>query len=147
MLFAQRRELHRRVAEWYEAYYDLDTAGANEAPAALRLQRTEIVHLLAYHYQQAGDTECERRYTALAGGLAAAGFANAEALVYLNRALALTPPEARTERRRLLLIREQVHDVRADRCAQEADIVALSDLSAPDDLRAQAELALRQANY
>src|SRR5262249_44558468 len=58
MLFAQRRELHRRVAEWYETYYDLDAAGSNpaEAPAALSLQRTEIVHLLAYHYQQAGET-------------------------------------------------------------------------------------------
>ena len=149
MLFAQRRELHRRVAQWYETHYDLDDAGSNpgEAPAALGLQQTEIVHLLAYHYQQAGDTERERRYAALAGELAAAGFANTEALVYLNRALALTPPEARTERRRLLLIREQVHDVLADRLAQEADIAALSDLSAPDDMRAQAELALRQAHY
>jgi class 3 adenylate cyclase/tetratricopeptide (TPR) repeat protein len=149
MLFAQRRELHRRVAEWYEAHYDLDDAGANtgEAPVALTLQQTEIVHLLAYHYQQAGDTACERRYAALAGELAAAGFANAEALVYLNRALVLTPPEARTARHRLLLIREQVYDVLADRLAQEADIAALSDLSAADDMRAQAELALRQANY
>ena len=74
-------------------------------------------------------------------------FANAEALVYLNRALALTPPEACTERRRLLLIREQVHDVLADRLAQEADIAALADLSAPDDMRAQAELTLRQGPH
>ncbi|HSX80249.1 MAG TPA: tetratricopeptide repeat protein, partial [Candidatus Saccharimonadia bacterium] len=149
MLFAQRRELHRRVAEWYEARYDLNDAESNtgEALAALSLSRTEIVHLLAYHYQQAGDTERERRYAALAGELAAAGFANAEALVYLNRALVLTPPEERAERRRLLLCREQVHDVLADRLAQEADIAALSDLSAPDDIRAQAELALRQAHY
>ena len=149
MLFAQRRELHRRVAEWYETHYDLDDARSltGETPATLSLRRTEIVHLLAYHYQQAGDIERERRYAALAGELAAAGFANAEALVYLNRALALTPPEARTERRRLLLIREQVHDVLADRRAQEADIAALSSLSAPDDMRAQAELVLRQAHY
>lgn len=149
MLFAQRRELHRRVAEWYETYYDLDDAGSHtgENPATLSLRRTEIVHLLAYHYQHAGDSERERRYAALAGELAAAGFANAEALGYLNRALALTPPEARNERRRLLLIREQVHDVLADRRAQAADIAALSALSAPDDLRAQAELVLRQAHY
>jgi class 3 adenylate cyclase/tetratricopeptide (TPR) repeat protein len=149
MLFAQRRELHRRVAEWYEAHYNLAGAGPNtgEELATLGLPRTEIIHLLAYHYQQAGDTERERRYAALAGELAAAGFANAEALVYLNRALALTSPEARTERRRLVLCREQVHDVLADRLAQEADIAALSDLSAADDMRAQAELALRQANY
>ncbi|HLB78433.1 MAG TPA: tetratricopeptide repeat protein, partial [Candidatus Dormibacteraeota bacterium] len=149
MLFAQRRELHRRVAEWYEAHDNLTDAGSNtgEEPATLGLPRAEIIHLLAYHYQQAGDTERERRYAALAGELAAAGFANAEALVYLNRALALTPLEARTERRRLLLIREQVHDVLADRLAQEADIAALSDLSAADDMRAQAELGLRQANY
>jgi tetratricopeptide (TPR) repeat protein len=149
MLFAQRRELHRRVAEWYETHYDLNDAGSNtgEAPAVLSLHRTEIINLLAYHYQQAGDAEHERRYAALAGELAAADFANAEALVYLKRALALTPPEERAERRRLLLCRERVHDVLADRLAQEADIVALSDLSAPDDLRAQAELALRQAHY
>src|SRR4030095_16846481 len=148
MLFAQRRELHRLVAEWYETHYDLADAGSNtgEASAALRLQRTEMVNLLAYHYQQVGNTERERRYAALAGELAAAGFANAEALVSLNRALALTPPEARIERRRLLLLREQVHDVLADRLAQEADIAALSDLSAPDDMRSQAELALRQGH-
>jgi class 3 adenylate cyclase/tetratricopeptide (TPR) repeat protein len=149
MLFAQRRELHRRVAEWYETHYNLNDAGSNtgEAPAVLSLQRTEIVNLLAYHYQQAGDAERERRYAALAGELAAADFANTEALVYLNRALALTPPEERAERRRLLLCRERVHDILADRLAQAADIIALSNLSVPDDLRAQAELALRQAHY
>ena len=149
MLFAQRRELHRRVAEWYEAHYNLDDAGSStgEDPAALGVQRSEIIHVLAHHYQQASDAERERRYAALAGELAAAGFANTEALTYLNRALALTPPEDRAERRRLLLIREQVHDVLANRPAQEADITALADLSAPDDVLAQAELALRRAHY
>ncbi len=149
MLFAQRRELHHRVAEWYEARCDLDDERPDigEVPAALGLQRAEIVHLLAYHYQQAGDTERERHYATLAGEFAAAGFANSEALIYLNRALDLTPPEGRAGRRRLLLTREQVHDVLANRPAQAADIAMLSELSALDDVRAQAELALRQANY
>ena len=42
MLFAQRR-MHRRVAEWYEARYDLGDAGSNtgEGPAALPVGRRD----------------------------------------------------------------------------------------------------------
>jgi predicted ATPase/class 3 adenylate cyclase len=149
MLFTQRRELHRMVAVYYEARFDLDGAGPDtgEDPAALGLHTADIVHRLAYHYQQAGDVERERYYAALAGELAAQSFANAEALTYLDRALALTPVEETAAQRRLLLLREQVHDVLANRQAQEADLAALEVLSDPDDYQAQAELAVRQAHY
>ena len=83
MLFAQRRELHRRVAEWYEAQYKLTEVGSGTV-SPTTLPRAEIINLLAYHYQQAGDTERERRYAALAGAMAAAGFANTEALLLVD---------------------------------------------------------------
>ena len=74
MLFAQ---LARACIAWpasrYEAHYDLADTGANTGGGSGRTAstRTELVYLLAYHYQQVGDTEYERRYAALAGELAA----------------------------------------------------------------------------
>jgi len=69
------------------------------------------------------------------------------ALLYVNRALELTPLAEQAERRHLLLLREQIHDVLADRSAQAEDLVLLAALSAPENMHAQAELGLRQANY
>ena len=148
MLFAQRRELHRRVAQWYEAQFaPLDDVGGGEPPEVLGAAAANIVHLLAFHYQRSGDGARERHYAALAGELAVGSFANSEALAYLGRALELTPAEERDARRRLLLLCEQVHDVCADRTAQAADIEMLSSLCAPDDTRARAEVEVRRANY
>ena len=153
LLFSQRRELHRGVAQWYEARIARGAAANDngnasvEDRAAQAQPGAEIVHLLAYHYQQAGDTQRERFYAALAGELAVASYANAEALVYLDRALELTPVEERAERRRLVMRREQVHDVCANRPAQAADIEMLSALCDAGDPRAQAELMLRRANF
>ncbi len=79
LLFAQRQQLHRLAAEWYEATFD---GHARLAP---------FYPLLVYHYRLAEDPVNERRYARLAGEHAARQFANGEAVMYLSRALELTP--------------------------------------------------------
>ena len=134
LLFAQRQQLHRLAAEWYEATFD---GHARLAP---------FYPLLVYHYRLAEDPENERRYARLAGEHAARQFANAEAVMYLSRALELTPADAVRERFELLLAREQVFDVQADRVKQQQDLAELEALAVLlNDAAAQAEVALRKA--
>jgi len=136
LLFDQRRQLHRAVAEWYETTYGDGEALATYYP------------LLVYHWRQAEDPDRERHYAALAGERAAAQFANTEAVTYLSRALELTPDAQAEERYRLLLVREAVHDRRGARDAQAADLAALDHLVTTRDSRpARAIIALRQAQY
>jgi class 3 adenylate cyclase len=75
MLFAQRQELHRAVAEWYE-----QQAGAD-------LDRH--YPLLAYHWTRAEDTEKAIQYLELAGQQALRNYANEEAVHFLEEALNL----------------------------------------------------------
>jgi predicted ATPase/class 3 adenylate cyclase len=139
LLFAQRRELHRAVAGWYERVYagDLDP----------------YYPLLAHHWQRAEDVNQERRYARLAGEQAAAQYANAEAVTYLSRALELTPEGYLEERCTLLLAREKVYDLQGTREAQSQDLETLRKLADAlhDDgqqvARRRGEIALRQANH
>jgi class 3 adenylate cyclase/tetratricopeptide (TPR) repeat protein len=134
LLFAQRRELHRSVAGWYERVY-ADSLGP-------------YYPLLAHHWNRAEEVECERHYARLAGEQAAAQFANAEAVTYLSRALELTSKTDSAERYALLLAREKVYDLQGARDAQTQDLAALEELAdALNDDRKRAEVAIRQANY
>ncbi|HSN74868.1 MAG TPA: hypothetical protein VL334_07230, partial [Anaerolineae bacterium] len=140
LLFSQRQELHRRAAEWYEATFD------DGQPSSPHSRLAAYYPLLAYHYRQAEDSTREQRYARLAGEHAARQFANDEAVLYLSRALELTPADAWRERFDLLLAREKVYDVQADRARQQADLAELELLAAQlNDAAAQAEVALRQA--
>ncbi len=71
----QRRQLHRRAAEWYE-----QTEG-RESPA--------LYPRLAYHYHEAGDEAREARFSAAAGEAALKAGAHREAVAWLKRALDL----------------------------------------------------------
>jgi tetratricopeptide (TPR) repeat protein len=74
LVYAQRRPLHRAVAEWYEAHVtDLEP----------------LVPLLAHHWSRANVTEKAVHYLGRAGGQALQNYANAEALAFLAEALAL----------------------------------------------------------
>lgn len=140
LLFAQRQELHRRAAEWYEATF------ADGQPLSPHARLASFYPLLVYHYRQAEEPQREQRYARLAGEHAARQFANDESVMYLGRALALTPADALRERFELLLAREKVYDVQADRASQQADLAELEALAAQlGDAAAQAEVALRQA--
>ncbi len=140
LLFAQRQELHRRAAEWYEVSFD------GQAPQGPHARLAPYYPLLVYHYRMAEDPAAERRYARLAGEHAARQFATIEAVIYLSRALELTPSDAIRERFELLLARERVFDVQADRVRQQEDLAALEALAAQlADPRTQAEVELRKA--
>ena len=148
LLFAQRRQLHRAVALWYERTFgdgpDLSVGEGPESPLA------PYYPLLVYHTHQAGDKDRERHYAELAGKWAAAQFANVEAVGYFSRALELTPESDWAARYDLLLVREAVNDLRGEREAQAQDLVTLVLVSLAkemEDDRRGAEVALRLANY
>jgi predicted ATPase/class 3 adenylate cyclase len=146
LLFAQRRQLHRAVAQWYERAFGGDTDRPSEEGAESPL--APYYPLLVYHWHQAGDEDRERRYAALAGRWAAAQFANVEAAGYFGRALDLTPETDLAARYDLLLAREAVNDLRGERAAQAQDLAVLAALAEElkDDWR-RAQVALRQASY
>lgn len=134
LLFAQRQALHRAVADWYERIYTQELA--------------PFYPLLAYHWNRAEDEERERHYCRLAGEQAAARYANQEALVYLDRALELTPEGDLPGHIDLLLALEQVHGFQGQRAAQADILERLEGLvgRAAEEV-CQIELALRQGNY
>lgn len=75
LLFAQRRQLHRTVAEWYEASF----------PDRL----DELAATLAYHYSRADVAEKAIDYLLRAGDAARMVYANQEAIEYYQQALEL----------------------------------------------------------
>jgi tetratricopeptide (TPR) repeat protein len=146
LLFAQRRQLHRAVARWYERTFG-DDAGrpVEEGPES---SLAPYYPLLVYHWHQAGDKDRERHYAGLAGKWAATQFANVEAAGYFSRALELTPEADLAARYDLLLAREAVNDLRGERETQAQDLVTLVLLiKGMKDHRRDAEIALRLANY
>ncbi len=146
LLFAQRRQLHRSVALWYERAF----GATPPSPSTDELQTPLAPYypLLVYHWHQAEDTDRERYYARLAGRWAAAQFANVEAVGYFSRALDLTSETDRAARYELLLAREAVNDLRGEREAQAQDLAELTSLvTEMNDTRGSAEVALRQADY
>lgn len=75
MIFAQRRQLHRAIAEWYEQTYADDL--------------TPFAALLAHHWNRAGLHEKIIAYVEQAGANALHGGAYREAIGFLNQALKL----------------------------------------------------------
>jgi class 3 adenylate cyclase/tetratricopeptide (TPR) repeat protein len=75
MLGAQRRALHRAIAEWYEQQH--------------QAQLPRFYALLAYHWTRSGVTAKAITYLSLAGEQALAGAAYREAALFLADALSL----------------------------------------------------------
>lgn len=90
MLFAQRRQLHRASAEWFERTY------ADDLPP--------FYPLLAYHWSRAAEGQQPDPllvskaidYLEKAGEQALRNYANQEAMRFFNEALALEQPAAQT---------------------------------------------------
>jgi class 3 adenylate cyclase len=76
MLFAQRRELHRAVAEWYERTYASNLAAHYP--------------LLAHHWHSADHLPKALEYLEKAGEQALSAYANQEAVTFLSEALRLS---------------------------------------------------------
>lgn len=73
MLFTQRRQLHRTVAEWFESHYEADELEPYYA-------------LLAYHWSKAEEGEKAIVYLELAGELALRNYSNVEAVYFFGEA-------------------------------------------------------------
>jgi adenylate cyclase len=111
-------------------------------------QVDDIAVQLARHFVEAGIADRARVYLRRAGELAAARYANDEALDYLSRALELTPDNDLTERYDLLLARERIWSLKGNREAQAQDLAALEALAeALDGDRRRAEVALGRSRY
>jgi adenylate cyclase len=109
-------------------------------------QADDIAIQLARHFVEAGIPEKARVYLRRVGELAAARYANDEAVDYFTRALALTPQTDVSERYDLLSSREKVYGLQAAREAQADDLDVLRRLAGDlDDNGKRAEVALRTA--
>lgn len=126
LLFSQRRELHRIVAEWYE------NSGEWTAVNGQKVSSLPTVHypLLAYHYRYAEDAEKERDYLGLAGAAAEKIYANDAAIGFYTRLLALCAPQAQAE---ILLKRGKVFELVGRWQDAERDYRAT--LTAPGQIR------------
>jgi len=134
LLFAQRRELHRAVAGWYEQVYAPDLA--------------PYYALLAHHWRGAEEAAREHFYCRLAGEQAAARYANAEAIAFLGRALELAPADDLAGRYALHDAREAVYHRLGRREEQAGDLAVLDRLAAAlHDDRRKAAVALRRLAY
>ena len=138
LLRRERQAIHKQVAEVLERLYpDHGALGRGEGQLSL----------LAHHWEQSEERERAIPYLRQTGERSAAQFANAEALIYFNRALDLAPQES-MERYSLLLAREGVYELQGDREAQEQDLVALDEWAeAYGEGRQQAEVAVRRARF
>ena len=130
---AERRELHRRVAEWLRASVP-DREG-------------ETTELVAYHYEQAleyGEPDDELRRKAFAALLAAGdavmrrgAYASAERL--LHRSLELAPDDHERAQALLLAGRADVHGGNYPRAVERLDeAIALADRDVGPALRSDA---------
>ncbi len=134
MLFAQRRRIHRLVVQWYETTFAAD-------------EREPFWMILIDHSQRAEDVVRERMYTRLAGQRAVERFANAEAVILLKRALALTPPIEVAETYQLLAALEMVYERQGERTLQQDVLNQLHALAVRAHQRPWLiDIALRQAN-
>ena len=131
----ERRILHRTIGEILEELYE----GHEQ----------EIAVQLIHHFK--GDRIREQRYAKLAGEQAARQFANHEALVYFDRALALTADNDYKERYNLLMSREAVYNLLGERDLQKEDLETLRSLVALLEKQGKgpgwAEVETRWASY
>lgn len=135
LLFAQRRQLHRTVAKWFEDTFQNDDFD----------MLAPYYPLLAYHYQIAEDQKQERHYSKLAGEQAARQFANEMAVGYFSRALELTDQDEYEIRYDILKQREKVYDLLGKRPEQLKDVkerIALAEIMGNIDLISEAKLRL-----
>jgi predicted ATPase/class 3 adenylate cyclase len=114
LLYAQRRAIHRVIAEWYEQtfggsefsivrFQSEQPTTQNSELETQNLSLVPYVPLLAYHYRMAEDMERERPYVALLGEQAVNVSAFQEAITHFERAFTITPRNDAAQRSRLAI--------------------------------------------
>ncbi len=140
-----RDYLYDELDEARRAYLQEDVAKALETLYAG--QTDDVALQLGWHYAEAGLDKKAAAYYRRAGELAAAQFANDEAIAHLTRSLALTSERDARARYDALLAREAIYERQGKRAEQAADLDVLEALARTlSGARAQGEVALRQAN-
>ncbi len=141
-----RTYLYNELSEAEKVYLHEDVGNALEA--LYGNQAEEIAVDLALHFEKAGIDEKARHYLQKAGEQAATSFANAEAIDYLTRALALTPDSDYQKRYELILLREKVLSLQGFREKQAEDLAQLFSLAEilDDDFK-RGEVTLQQASF
>jgi serine/threonine protein kinase/tetratricopeptide (TPR) repeat protein len=91
-----------------------------KAAAALEARHPEDYAALAYHFDQAGDEDCARRYYKLAGDQALSVYANQDAIHFYTEALSLVDPDDPAQFE-TLAARARAYDLTAQRQAQLDD--------------------------
>jgi tetratricopeptide (TPR) repeat protein len=134
LLRRERRRFHYQVAEALERLF----------PDRIE----ELLGLLAYHWERAGESRRALEYLRRAGDQAAAQYANAEAIAYFSRALDLTAQEDLAGRFELLLACEGVYQLQGQRREQERVLGELELLAdGLDDDQKRAMVAVQRAWY
>ncbi len=133
-LQARRRELHALAGESLEKVYAGELA-PHYADLAYHFDRAEVPDRAAHWYRLAGEQS-------------ARGYANAEAVAYLSRALELLPEADLVGRYELTRARVEVYDLQGAVEAQSQDLEQMAALAAAlDDGRRRAHVAVQQAQY
>jgi adenylate cyclase len=140
-----QKYLYNGVDPVERAYLHEDVGNALEA--LYGVQTDEVAVQLARHFEEAGVADKAARYLRRAGELAAARYANPEALAYLSRALALLPEADRAGRYGVLLTRQHVYNMLGQSDAEGRDLAKLEELAQGLGLEQQAEVAAWQARY
>ncbi len=139
LLFAQRRELHHLVAEWYESGGQWFVNSDQKREASLPARHYP---LLAYHYRYAEDMDKERYFLGLAGDAAEKVYANDAAIGFYTRLLTLIPLQEQAE---ILLKRGKLFGLVGRWTEAEEDYHAaltLGEQSANPDVMARSQFAL-----
>lgn len=147
MAYAQRREIHAKVAQWYEEQFG---QGPDErgGPAALGSDLAPYFPLLAHHYFSAGDRHRARTYAHLAGRQASTEFSLHEALSLYDRALELTENDEHRVRFDIQRDREQVFELQGRRKEQRVVLRELFSLAeALEQPERMAQVHLRWGTY
>ncbi len=84
---------------------------------------------LSHHWRKAGNIEMERIYVGRAGEFARSRFLNRDAIDYYSRAIELTPKDQPVDMFDLLLSKEDIQNLLADRPEQEISIQRLNELA------------------
>ncbi len=121
---AARRQRHAVVARFIE---DIASSYVEEAGASL----------LAYHWQEAGDSDAAVRYLLLAADNAGRAWAKGEAVALLNQALDLIPEADVDRRRKVRLLRAVMRLEAVDYVTAAAELdVLLPELTGREQLEA-----------
>ena len=134
ILKRQRKTYHARTAQWLILQQDRQSVIGYNGLIADHLERAEALSQAVPYLRRAAEE-------------AAARFANAEAIAFIDRALPGLSDDNKEERFACLLFRERLNDIRGQRDEQLEDLKSLEIIARQlGDSKKAADVALRKAS-